>query len=711
MSKRVIAFALAAVAVIAVWWWRSSDSSKTASSDPTAEATPDRDRTGYTAATPTPELTRLRSMLSGDGEQFAPTDADGNPILIKVTGTVFDVGSGGTVPDAEILFDVRGRSGAASATSGADGTYSVELTPGLYSVTAIAAGRYPMADTLRLTNKLREAIHDVNMAGFATVRGRVVDGAGAPVSGADVTFRSWFHGDKIRAEHVADYSSGTSATTTGSDGSFELDVIPGVALIEASVGASSARARIEGVAPGQTYDTTIVLDASAVLRGIVLTADGAPAAGATVRVMIRDSIKELSRRTATADDYGEFVIEGITPGRLDVDAHLDGRGTSQAVRHTVETGTTIDIELIIGDAATIDGFVVDANGHSVSGARVDCLKYGKKLPPVRVESSSNGSFSCAVSDGPHRIRATHADHGSGTVGQIEAPADGVEVRLASAGGVRGIVTTSDGEPVKSFAIRVIQARLASDGATRVFNKPGTPFSDEAGAYDLPLADAGTYHLVATAGQGQSHPVVVEVPSAGYGQADFVIDRGGTIAGVVRTTGGQPIAGASIRAPGGYTGKPVFSESDGSFELTNVAAGDRSVRVVRRGYVSKTTSGVEVRPGETTNVAFELQPSERPDAVLEYTGIGAVVVQDDGIRIVRLVKRGPAAKADMLVEDVIIGVDGTDIRGMAMVSATEMLRGPAGTKVTLEVQRGDEVLTVTIERKSLLSREYTGHVLV
>jgi hypothetical protein len=713
MSKRVIAFALAAVAIIAVWWWRSSDSSKPDGSDPAGESKSDRDRSGGDTAKPTPALDRLRRRLSGTSEEFEPIDADGNALLIPVTGKVLDVGAGGVVPDADIIFKARGRAGEATAASGADGSYSVELAPGLYSITAIAAKHYGMPGTLRLSNKLPRVTHDIRMAGFATIRGQVVDADGAGISDADVSFRSHFFGDKIGTKHVADYSSGTSTTTTSSDGGFELEVVPGSVLIEAKLGDASARTRIEGVAPGQTYDATIVLDASATLSGIVVTGDGAPVADATVRVVIRDSIKELSRRTISSDADGEFRIDGITPGRLDVDAHVDGQGTSQAVREVVTSGQSVEVELVLGDAATIAGTVVDSNGSPVRSATVDCTKHGSKLPAVRVETEGDGTFVCGVSEGLHRIRAKHGDHGNATVGNVRAPATDVEVQLASAGGVRGTVTNSNGDPVESFAIRVIQARLASDGATRVFSKPGTPFSDKGGAFDMPLAGAGTYHLIATAaGTSQSAPVVVEVPSGGYGEASLVIEQGGTITGVVRTTGEQPIAGASIRVPSGYSGPPVFTDSKGAFEVQGVAAGARSVRVVRRGFVAKTVSNIVVAGGEQAEVAIELMPANEAQASLvEYTGIGAVVVHDDGIRIVRLVKKGPALKADVLVEDVIVAVDGVDIRGLTQSAAVELLRGAPGTEVALEIRRGDEELTITVERRAVRSKEYPGHVLV
>ena len=76
----------------------------------------------------------------------------------------------------------------------------------------------------------------------------------------------------------------------------------------------------------------------------------------------------------------------------------------------------------------------------------------------------------------------------------------------------------------------------------------------------------------------------------------------------------------------------------------------------------------------------------------FEGIGAAVrLNEEGyLVIVQPFEDQPAAKAGILPDDVILEVDGTRIQGMDIYQAISRIRGPAGTKVRLLVQRlGEE----------------------
>ena len=84
--------------------------------------------------------------------------------------------------------------------------------------------------------------------------------------------------------------------------------------------------------------------------------------------------------------------------------------------------------------------------------------------------------------------------------------------------------------------------------------------------------------------------------------------------------------------------------------------------------------------ELSDWEFDLNPT--------YGGIGAYVNLDDTERIfiVRPIYSGPAYRHDLRSGDKIIRVDGWDTRGSALNEITKRLKGPAGTKVTLDVIR-------------------------
>lgn len=74
------------------------------------------------------------------------------------------------------------------------------------------------------------------------------------------------------------------------------------------------------------------------------------------------------------------------------------------------------------------------------------------------------------------------------------------------------------------------------------------------------------------------------------------------------------------------------------------------------------------------------------------GIGVLIEPlPDGIRIVKVLPGGPAEKAGVKVNDIIIKADGV------AVNSPERVRGPKGTKVVITVKRDDKELDIPIIR--------------
>jgi carboxyl-terminal processing protease len=97
----------------------------------------------------------------------------------------------------------------------------------------------------------------------------------------------------------------------------------------------------------------------------------------------------------------------------------------------------------------------------------------------------------------------------------------------------------------------------------------------------------------------------------------------------------------------------------------------------------------------------------------YVGIGVTVQQRQdgiGLDVTQVTKGGPALEAGVQAGDVIVGVDGKDITGMALADVSAMIKGEAGTKVTLTIQRGQEKLTISVTRRSIQTPVATGTML-
>ena len=85
----------------------------------------------------------------------------------------------------------------------------------------------------------------------------------------------------------------------------------------------------------------------------------------------------------------------------------------------------------------------------------------------------------------------------------------------------------------------------------------------------------------------------------------------------------------------------------------------------------------------------------------FSGIGVwLKTVEKSLRIVSVLPDSPALAAGLQADDVIQTIDGRDVGAMTSDEAIARIKGPEGTKVSLEIGRDDEVLDFTITRAEL-----------
>ncbi len=93
---------------------------------------------------------------------------------------------------------------------------------------------------------------------------------------------------------------------------------------------------------------------------------------------------------------------------------------------------------------------------------------------------------------------------------------------------------------------------------------------------------------------------------------------------------------------------------------------------------------------------EAATRERMDG--EFQGIGATVESVDGaITVVSPIDGSPAEAAGLQPGDILRMADGVDLTGMDLLEAVSLVRGPAGTAVSLQIERDGETFEVEITR--------------
>lgn len=95
----------------------------------------------------------------------------------------------------------------------------------------------------------------------------------------------------------------------------------------------------------------------------------------------------------------------------------------------------------------------------------------------------------------------------------------------------------------------------------------------------------------------------------------------------------------------------------------------------------------------------------------YTGIGIVLGKvDNQIGVVSALEGQPAAKAGIQSGDQIMAIDGKPTKDMALEKASSLIRGEAGTSVSLTIRHEGVDKTYTITREKIILPTVSGHML-
>jgi len=577
--------------VAAVWWLRRPGPDRAADSSPPAG---DTERA---SAAVTDEAAPLGVRDDSFGRQYryspsAPTN--------QVTGTVLDAASGQPVADVDVTFR-RGRP-ETTATSAADGTYSVELAPGVYDVRAVGADVLALPQPQLKVGRLGDAVrYDVHVVRLATVRGTVSYSDGRPAQGAEVSVRA-------NSEGAAAYvkTGELGGALTESDGSFAVRALPGTLELTATDGTLAGFVRVDGVQAGSTRaGVAIVLEDGAVVAGVVRDPQSRPVSGAEVTVSVRrPGTPQYERTRVETDGSGRFEVE-VRAGRTVAVAVADGYAPAKEQAVVTKPGSRQEVELALQASLVLAGRVVDADGRPVADAVVSHLRYASKLPTERQTTGSDGRFSFEpVGPGPHSLVAELEGYGKARTEAATAPADDLVLELLPYGGLRGTVTAEDETPIEQFVAIVEQ------GGRPVSAAPASRFMAEDGRYEVFPLEPGRYDLIVfAAGYAPSRLPGVEVPPGDWGHGTVTLHAGGSIAGVVRNARtGAPIRGAKVSAKSGYRGDAATTARDGRFELHDVAPGKRILTASRPGFATLRSAEVEVEVAKETTVDLTLAPT-------------------------------------------------------------------------------------------------------
>ena len=97
---------------------------------------------------------------------------------------------------------------------------------------------------------------------------------------------------------------------------------------------------------------------------------------------------------------------------------------------------------------------------------------------------------------------------------------------------------------------------------------------------------------------------------------------------------------------------------------------------------------------------------------EFGGLGIEVTEEDGlIKVVTPIDDTPAAKAGILANDIIVGIDGDSTQGLTLDQAVDKMRGAIGSSVVLKIQRGNakDLKEFKVAREVIKVQSVRSHV--
>ena len=351
------------------------------------------------------------------------------------------------------------------------------------------------------------------------------------------------------------------------------------------------------------------------LRGRVVDRDGAPVAGATVGICPNYTNElRFEHVTFTTDADGRFAGDPDVTQWYLVGARAEGRCLA-FVGPLAGFGQAHEVELALGQGASVAGMVLDELGTPAEGARVElfaslgreqvpadvspAVRYLAQLVPVgEVRAGPGGSFHLAgVPAGVELRLVAHAEEGAAraVLEHVPAPASDLRLVLRAPQRVALEVVDDRGAPVAGARVR---AEPLDPGA----GKPRTrdPLAAEHEVRDGAVAlGPGLWHLSASApGHGPRAELRTLVPRDE--PLRVVLRRQARLEVRVRDARGAPVAQAPValhrdfdRGNAGWT-KPTDAAGVATYEAADAI---RWHVVVGPGE-SATRADVDLAPGST-----------------------------------------------------------------------------------------------------------------
>jgi protocatechuate 3,4-dioxygenase beta subunit len=447
-------------------------------------------------------------------------------------------------------------------TTNEDGAFSFDdLSAAGYLVMARADRRIGLSRTVSVG--VAQAVTDVEVLveNGRAIRGMVVGGDGQGVEGVRVT-----------ASRADPPWERPVFVKSGSGGKFAVEgLLPAKYRVSGWMeGKSTAKAENAQVTSKDVEGLRLALGTSTIVRGQVVDGDGKGVPEADVAAVVDATQPERSTRVdrTSTDAAGKFELTRLIPGKLTLTArHEVGVGKWGPAELPSENAPII---VKLAAAGAVSGVVKYEDGKPAPRAMVFAqpldmnVMYG---PPQQATTGEDGRFRLGgLEPRGYWIVARRSDNFmSGTPRSRQEVTlatgeekSGLELQLPAGGKrIAGRVLSAEGKPVGGAMVSAGMERegFAFRQPVREGMFPGggsQAISDAEGAFAFEDLQEGKYTLWAA--DSVHADGEVKGVSTGTGDVAIKLQGGASVAGVVQTRDGKPVADYSIAAmPGGQAG--------------------------------------------------------------------------------------------------------------------------------------------------------------
>lgn len=520
-----------------------------------------------------------------------------------------------------------------SASSNAQGLFSLDLRPGKYRIRGRKAGYEERAVEFTIIEGQDPGKLVLEFASGLAISGYVRNTIGDSVAGARISaFKEYAKKNATMVERLKTLTDINDmrkipAVTAVSDSEGWYQVV-GLGRLDYRVGVVAS-----GYAPGTlrhipagSTEANFSLQIGGLINGSVSGVGTGPIAGAEVSVYSQgsktgqvDIVEEVIRRArpplaqTVTDGSGVFTFDELG-GNEYYRIFVQAAGYQPAEIPKVSVGEgeeqPVSVELAVG--LVIAGIVLDPQAQPLPNARVKVNPLGGVPSPTTdltdegILTDENGEFIFdTLREGKYRILVSHQDYaGYQQTNLVPGQANDLTIQLTWGGAIEGYVT--DSQTGGSIPGAIVRVRDLGG-----IEKTGTANSD------------GFYRVTGLTQFPNNSKTLVSVEAEGYARfnngqiqveegytlegTNFELDKNGVVSGVVINGSGQTVEGVQVAVKRQHSptvpvivnvSGVVTTDADGKFIINDVAPGELSlVSGSHEDYLEGRTEPFDVGIGE------------------------------------------------------------------------------------------------------------------